>query len=155
MDATEKKNRYELLIKQAKALVENESNLIANFANVAAVIHQEFKHHWVGFYLVDAAKREELVLGPFQGPIACTRIKKGKGVCGTAWATRETQVVANVHEFPGHIACSSLSNSEIVVPIFDKYNEVVAVLDIDSVYFSAFDDLDKIYLEKMMLLFNN
>lgn len=155
MDATEKKNRYELLIKQAKALVENESNLIANFANIAAVIHQEFKHHWVGFYLVDAAKREELVLGPFQGPIACTRIKKGKGVCGTAWATRETQVVANVHEFPGHIACSSLSNSEIVVPIFDKYNEVVAVLDIDSVYFSAFDDLDKIYLEKMMLLFNN
>ena len=129
---------YSSLIPQIKALVMGEPDLIANLANCAAALKETFGHLWVGFYLV---KNNELVLGPFQGPIACTRIQRGKGVCGTAWEKGETIVVPNVDEFPGHIACSSLSKSEIVVPVL-KDNQVICVLDIDSEGTGTFDDID-------------
>ncbi|MBR1499527.1 MAG: GAF domain-containing protein [Bacteroidaceae bacterium] len=141
-----KQERYEALLPQIKSVVEDEPDLIANMANVAAMLHVTFRFWWTGFYRVQG---EELVLGPFQGPMACTRIKKGRGVCGTAWAKAETQVVPDVDQFPGHIACSSASRSEIVVPIF-RAGEVVAVLDIDSAELDTFDETDRHYLEQII-----
>ena len=141
-----KQERYEALLPQIKAVVEDEPDLIANMANVAAMLHETFGFWWTGFYRVQG---EELVLGPFQGPMACTRIKKGRGVCGTAWAEAQTQVVPDVDQFPGHIACSSASRSEIVVPIF-KEGEVIAVLDIDSAQLNTFDQTDRRYLEQVV-----
>ena len=137
---------YRSLIPQIKALTEGEPNLIANLANVSAALKEQFNWLWVGFYLVE---NEELVLGPFQGPVACTRIKKGRGVCGTAWQKATTLIVDDVEKFPGHIACSSLSRSEIVVPII-RNNEVIGVLDVDSELLAAFDETDKKYLEEIM-----
>ena len=141
-----KQERYEALLPQIKAVVEDEPDLIANMANVAAMLHETFGFWWTGFYRVEG---QELVLGPFQGPMACTRIKKGRGVCGTAWAEAQTQVVPDVDQFPGHIACASASRSEIVVPIF-KEGEVIAVLDIDSAQFNTFDQTDRRYLEQVV-----
>ncbi len=143
-----KKEQYEYLLPQIVALIENEEDLIANLANIAAALKQQFGWWWVGFYLV---KNDELVVGPFQGPVACSRIKKGKGVCGTSWATSETIIVPDVTKFPGHIACSSISKSEIVVPIF-KDNEVVGVLDVDSEMEDFFDETDKYHLQKLVSL---
>lgn len=143
-----KQEQYESLLPQIEALVTQEKDLIANLANVTAALKQQFGWLWVGFYLV---KENELVLGPFQGPIACTRIQKGKGVCGTSWAKEETLIVPDVDQFPGHIACSSLSRSEIVVPVF-KQNNVVAILDLDSETLGQFDETDKIFLERIVRL---
>ena len=141
-----KQEQYETLLPQIEALLEGETDVIANLANIAAALKEQFNWLWVGFYLV---KNDELVLGPFQGPVACTRIKKGRGVCGTAWANATTLIVADVDKFPGHIACSSLSKSEIVVPIIIN-NEVVAILDADSAALNNYDEIDKQYLEKLM-----
>ncbi len=143
-----KVKKYQVLLQQAKALTENESDIIANYANISALINDHFSWWWIGFYIV---KGEELVLGPFQGPVACTRIKFGKGVCGTAWKNAGTIVVADVDKFPGHIACSELSRSEIVVPVFGK-DKVIAVLDIDSAELNSFNDIDKAYLEELVKL---
>lgn len=141
-----KKEKYESLLPQIHALMEGETDLIANLSNTAAALKQTFNFFWVGFYLV---KNTELVLGPFQGTIACTRIQKGKGVCGTCWENGKTIIVPDVDAFPGHIACSNASRSEIVVPIFDTNNNIVGVLDVDSDVLEDFDDTDKIYLEKL------
>lgn len=141
-----KEEKYQSIIPQIKALVEGEDDLIANLANVCAALKEQFGWFWVGFYLV---KNEELVLGPFQGPVACTRIKKGKGVCGASWQREEVLVVPNVDEFPGHIACASASKSEIVLPFY-IYDQIVGVLDVDSEYLSHFDDVDTIYLKKIL-----
>ena len=138
-----KEEQYQSLLPQIKGLVEGETDLIANLANVAAALKEQFNWLWVGFYLV---KNNELVVGPFQGPVACTRIKKGRGVCGTSWAEAKSIIVADVEKFPGHIACSSLSRSEIVVPVI-RNNEVVAVLDVDSEALDHFDETDQKYLE--------
>ncbi len=143
-----KEEKYALLHKQIASLTEGESDQIANMANVAAMIHATFGFWWTGFYRVMG---EVLVLGPFQGPLACSRIKYGRGVCGTAWKEQTTQVVPNVELFPGHIACSSLSRSEIVVPVWHG-NEIVAVLDIDSEELATFDEVDKVWLEKIVAL---
>ncbi len=143
-----KEEKYRLLYKQIQALVENESDTIANMANVAAMIHHTFGFWWTGFYRVIDG---ELVLGPFQGPLACSRIAYGRGVCGTAWKERTTQVVPDVEKFPGHIACSSASKSEIVVPQI-KEGDVRAVLDIDSEHLATFDDTDRHWLEKIVEL---
>jgi GAF domain-containing protein len=140
-----KVEQYENLIPQLKALVEGERNSIANLANITAALRETFHFFWVGFYLVDG---DELVLGPFQGPIACTRIRKGKGVCGAAWEQKQTLVVPDVDAFPGHIACSSISKSEIVVPIF-KNGQVVGVLDVDSENLNTFDANDAHYLNQI------
>jgi len=137
---------YQSLIPQIAALIEGEQDLIANLANVTAALKQQFNWWWVGFYLV---KNDELVLGPFQGPVACTRIKKGRGVCGAAWQQEKTLIVPDVEKFPGHIACSSLSKSEIVVPVFSAY-EVVGVLDVDSEVFDFFDATDERYLKDIV-----
>ncbi len=142
-------DNYKILLKEAKALIGSETDIIANFANIAALIKQHFNWFWIGFYIV---KNQELVLGPFQGPIACTRIKYGKGVCGTAWKDEKTIIVPNVHKFPGHISCSDKSCSELVIPIFNK-GKVIAVLDIDSSEFNSFNDIDKDYLEELVKLF--
>lgn len=149
-----KKEKYETLIPQIKAMLSVEKDLIANMANVSAMIKDTFNFLWVGFYRVieDEKQEEVLVLGPFQGPLACTRIKKGRGVCGGAWKEEKTLVVPNVDEFPGHIACSSLSKSEIVLPM-KKDNKVYAVLDIDSLELNTFDEEDKYYLEQIIELF--
>ncbi len=141
-----KEEQYENLFPQIKGLLEGEPDLIANLANIAAALKEQFNFFWVGFYLI---KNEELVLGPFQGPVACTRIKKGRGVCGTAWEQANTIIVPDVEKFPGHIACSSLSKSEIVLPLF-KDAEVVGVLDVDSSSLNSFDVTDKIYLERII-----
>lgn len=141
----DKETIYNSLIPQIEALIGGEKNIIANLANATAALHSHFNNLWTGFYLVEDS---ELVLGPFQGPIACTRIQLNKGVCGTSWANKETLIVENVDEFPGHIACSSLSKSEIVVPVI-KNNEVVAVLDIDNENLAAFDTIDAKHLEKL------
>ncbi len=141
-----KQERYEALLPQIKAVIEGESDLIANMANVAAMLHETFGFWWTGFYRVVG---DELVLGPFQGPMACTRIKKGRGVCGTAWQQEETQVVPDVDKFPGHIACSSLSRSEIVVPVWQG-EDIIAVLDIDSAELNTFDHTDRHYLEEIV-----
>ena len=142
----EKTEKYQLLYEQVKVFIEKENDSIANMSNIAAIIHETFKFWWTGFYRVID---NELVLGPFQGPVACTRISYGKGVCGTAWKEGNTIVVEDVHKFPGHIACSSVSKSEIVVPIF-KDNQVVAVLDIDSENLATFDYIDKEWLERII-----
>lgn len=143
-----KQEQYEALIPQIKGLLEGENDLIANLANVAAALKEQFNWLWVGFYLV---KNGELVLGPFQGPVACTRIKKGRGVCGSSWARQKTLIVPDVEKFPGHIACSSASKSEIVIPIFSN-NEVVAVLDADSKELNEYDAIDQTYLEQIVAL---
>lgn len=142
-----KEEQYQALLPQIKALITGEPDLIANLANIAAALFQQFRWLWVGFYLV---KGEELVLGPFQGPVACTRIKKGRGVCGSSWEKKETMIVPDVEKFPGHIACSSLSRSEIVVPLVHDGN-VWGVLDVDSEALNQFDEIDKKYLEQIML----
>ena len=144
-----KEEKYALLYKQIAALTESEADTIANMANVSAMIHHTFGFWWTGFYRVQG---EELVLGPFQGPLACSRIKYGRGVCGTAWKEQRTQVVPDVELFPGHIACSSASKSEIVVPLFDADGNVTAVLDIDSEHYNTFDDTDRLWLEKIVAL---
>ena len=141
-----KKDQYESLLPQITGLLEGESDLVANLANITAALKEQFGWLWVGFYLV---KNDELVLAPFQGPVACTRIKKGRGVCGTSWAEARTLIVPDVEKFPGHIACSSLSKSEIVVPII-RNNIVLGVLDVDSSALNEFDDTDRVYLEKII-----
>jgi L-methionine (R)-S-oxide reductase len=141
-----KTEQYEALIPQIKGLLEGESDLVANLANTVAALKEQFGWFWVGFYIV---KNDELVLGPFQGPVACTRIRKGRGVCGSSWERAETLIVPDVEKFPGHIACSSLSKSEIVIPVI-KSNAVVAVLDVDSDAYDQFDLTDKHYLEKIV-----
>lgn len=155
MTDSEKEQKYGQLIKEAAALLDGESDLVANMANLAALIHETMGFWWTGFYIVRTDKdgKEQLVLGPFQGPIACTRIAFGRGVCGTSWQRRETVVVPDVEKFPGHIACSSESRSEIVVPVFSN-NIVTAVLDIDSRYLNTFDDTDTRYLEQIVRLLN-
>lgn len=143
-----KEERYRLLYEQIKSLTEGEKDQIANMANTAAMIHGSFGFWWTGFYIV---KGEELVLGPFQGPVACTRIPYGRGVCGSSWKRKQSIVVPDVEQFPGHIACSSESRSEIVVPVL-KNGEVCAVLDIDSAEYSTFDETDKLWLERIATL---
>lgn len=140
-----KAEKYRELIPQIKSLLADESDMIANLSNFIAALKQTFDFFWVGFYLV---KDDELVLGPFQGPIACTRIRKGKGVCGASWEQEKTILVPNVDEFPGHIACSSLSKSEIVLPLF-RNNQVIGVLDVDSDKFNDFDEVDEKYLTEL------
>ncbi len=144
-----KEERYRSLLPQIESLVSGEADVIANMANIAAVLHDTFGFWWTGFYRV--ANDRELVLGPFQGPVACTRIPFGRGVCGTAWKEAQTVIVPDVHLFPGHIACSSASNSEIVVPVFQD-GAVVAVLDIDSKDFNTFDSIDSLYLSRITSL---
>jgi L-methionine (R)-S-oxide reductase len=148
--STDKAEQYQSLIPQIEALLYGEPDLVANLANITAALKEQFKWFWVGFYLV---KDGELVLGPFQGPVACTRIALGKGVCGAAWEQAKTLVVPDVEAFPGHIACSSLSRSEIVVPVFDN-GKVVAVFDVDSETLDKFDDTDAQYLEQIVKLVN-
>ena len=140
-----KENKYQEIFKQIESVVSGETDQIANMANTAALLHEAFGFWWTGFYIV---KENQLVLGPFQGPVACTRIGFGKGVCGTSWERRESIVVPDVHQFPGHIACSSLSQSEIVVPMF-RGEDVYAVLDIDSKELSTFDETDRVWLERI------
>jgi L-methionine (R)-S-oxide reductase len=140
-----KEDVYKTLLPQLEALISDETDLIANLANISAVLKEAFNFFWVGFYVV---KGDQLVLGPFQGPLACTRIGFGKGVCGTAWKTGKTQLVPDVDVFPGHIACSSASRSEIVVPVF-KDEDVLMVLDVDSEYLNHFDTTDQVYLEQL------
>lgn len=150
---TTKEQKYSQLYKEAAALLDGETDMIANMANLAALIHETMGFWWTGFYIVRADKNgtEQLVLGPFQGPIACTRIAFGRGVCGTTWQRKETIVVPDVEQFPGHIACSSESRSEIVVPLISD-NKVTAVLDIDSRYLNTFDYIDARYLERIVKL---
>jgi GAF domain-containing protein len=143
-----KQEQYAALIPQIKGLLSGENDLIANLGNITAALKEQFNWLWVGFYLV---KNEELVLAPFQGPVACTRIKKSRGVCGAAWQQEKTLIVPDVEKFPGHIACSILSKSEIVVPIFHQ-NKVVAILDVDSIHLDEFDESDKQYLEEIVEL---
>jgi len=143
-----KEEQYLALLPQIQALLNGEPDLIANMANITAALKEQFDWLWIGFYIV---KNDELVLGPFQGPIACTRIKKGRGVCGTSWEKAETLIVADVEKFPGHIACSSLSKSEIVIPLIKNKN-VVAVLDADSAALDQYDETDKNYLEQIVSL---
>ena len=143
----EKDEKYRLLTAQVKALVEGEDDEISLMANISAAIHETMGFFWTGFYIV---KGNELRLGPFQGPVACMHIPFGRGVCGSAWQRAETIVVPDVEQFPGHIACSSLSRSEIVVPVFDRQHEVKAVLDIDSTNLSTFDDTDRHWLEQIV-----
>jgi GAF domain-containing protein len=143
-----KEEQYEGLLPQIKGLLQGETDLIANLANVCAALKEQFNWLWIGFYLV---KKDELVVGPFQGPVACTRVKKGRGVCGTSWAERKTIIVPDVEKFPGHIACSSLSKSEIVIPVF-KNNEVIGVLDVDSIELNNFDTTDEKYLTEIISL---
>jgi L-methionine (R)-S-oxide reductase len=148
--SSDKAEQYRSLIPQIEALITGEADLVANLANVAAALKEQFKWFWVGFYLV---KEDELVLGPFQGPVACTRIGMGRGVCGSAWQQAKTLIVPDVDAFPGHIACSSLSKSEIVVPVFNNA-QVVAVLDVDSEALDQFDETDARYLEQIIQLLN-
>ena len=140
-----KQEQYQSLLPQIESMLEAETDFIANLANTSAALKQQFDWLWIGFYLV---KDDELVLGPFQGPIACTRIRKGKGVCGTSWAEAKTLIVPDVEKFPGHIACSSLSRSEIVVPLMNN-GTVIGVLDVDSTELHTFDETDQQYLEKL------
>jgi len=150
ISSTDKAEQYQSLIPQIEALLHGEPDLIANLANICAALKEQFKWFWVGFYMV---KNNELVLGPFQGPVACTRIGLGKGVCGVAWQQAKTLIVPDVDAFPGHIACSSLSKSEIVVPIFNN-GKVIAVLDVDSETLDQFDNTDARYLEQIVKLVN-
>lgn len=146
---TEKAEKYDLLLRQAQSLAEGETDDIALMANLSAIIHEAFHFWWTGFYRVVG---EELVLGPFQGPLACTRIARGRGVCGTAWQEERTLVVPDVHQFKGHIACSSASQSEIVVPVF-RDGHIIAVLDIDSEHLNTFDNTDQKWLERIVECF--
>jgi len=148
--STDKGAQYRSIIPQIEALITSEGDLIANLGNICAALKEQFNWFWVGFYMV---KNDQLVLGPFQGPVACTRIFKGKGVCGTAWQQAKTLIVPDVDAFPGHIACSSLSRSEIVLPIFNN-KEVIGVLDVDSEHPSHFDETDELYLEQIIKLIN-
>lgn len=143
-----KEEQYKALIPQITGLLEGETDLVANLANIAAALKEQFGWFWVGFYII---KGEELVLGPFQGPVACTRIRKGRGVCGSSWAEAKTLIVPDVEKFPGHIACSSLSKSEIVVPVFNNGN-IIGVLDVDSSDLDQFDETDQKYLEEIVAL---
>jgi L-methionine (R)-S-oxide reductase len=143
-----KQEQYLALIPQIKSLLDGEPDLIANLANIAAALKEQFGWFWIGFYLV---KNDQLVLGPFQGPVACTRIAKGRGVCGTSWAEAKTLIVPDVEKFPGHIACSSLSKSEIVIPLFHN-EQVVGVLDVDSSELDSFNTTDQLYLEQIVQL---
>ncbi len=161
--ARDKAGIYAEILPQIEAVTSAESDMIANMANVSAILKEAFGFWWVGFYIVrpcggdadaSGAPARELVLGPFQGPLACTRIKKGRGVCGTAWEQAATVIVPDVEQFPGHIACSSLSRSEIVVPVFAPDGSVMAVLDIDSEHLATFDVTDKEWLEKMLRQLN-
>jgi GAF domain-containing protein len=145
-----KEEIYLQVLNQLRALVQGEEDLIANLANSCALLKEAFNWWWVGFYLV---KNQELVLGPFQGPVACTRIAYGRGVCGSAWQQQKTIIVPNVHDFPGHIACSSASLSEIVVPFFGSNQEVIGVLDVDSEHLNYFDEIDAKYLEAIVAFF--
>ncbi|KQC00984.1 GAF domain-containing protein [Pedobacter sp. Hv1] len=145
-----KEEQYQSLIPQIEALLYGETDLIANLANVCAALKEQFNWFWVGFYLV---KNGELVLGPFQGPVACTRIQLGKGVCGASWERAETIIVPNVDEFPGHIACASASKSEIVLPLYQG-GQIIGVLDVDSEYFAHFDEVDGQYLNQVIKLLN-
>ena len=147
----DKKEKYKLLFEQIKSLTQGETDEVAMMANIAAVIHAEMGFWWTGFYRV---KDGELILGPFQGPVACMHIPFGKGVCGTAWKQGETIVVPDVEQFPGHIACSSESRSEIVVPVYNAADEIVAVLDIDSKELATFDETDKLWLEEIVKVMN-
>ena len=147
-----KEEKYQMLLPQLEALFVGEDDLIANLANGCAALKTTFDFWWVGFYLV---KNDELVLGPFQGPVACTRIKRGRGVCGTSWQKAETIIVPNVDEFPGHIACSSASKSEIVIPVFNKSHEVIMVLDVDSEFLNHFDEVDEKYLSQFAQLISS
>lgn len=144
-----KAEKYESLIPQIQGLIQGEENLIANMANISAALKEGMDFFWVGFYLVDSD--DELVLGPFQGPVACTRIKKGKGVCGTSWKKNEVLIVPDVDEFPGHIACASASKSEIVLPV-EENKQTIGVLDVDSDRLNDFDEIDRKYLEKILSL---
>ena len=144
-----KEDRYKQIIPQVKALIKGEENALANQANLCAALKEAFDFLWVGFYHVIG---DELVLGNFQGPVACTRIQKGKGVCGNAWENKEVIIVPDVDLFPGHISCSSLSKSEIVIPIFDSNKKVIALLDIDHNSINAFDELDQKYLQELLYL---
>lgn len=149
---TTKEEQYKSLLPQIEGLLTGETDFVANMANACAALKEQFNWFWVGFYLV---KQDELVLGPFQGPVACTRIKKGKGVCGSSWAEAKTLIVPDVEAFPGHIACSSLSQSEIVLPLI-KDGVVIGVLDVDSEHLNHFDETDQVYLEKVIsILLNN
>jgi GAF domain-containing protein len=141
-----KEEKYKSVIPQIKALVEGEPDLVANLANIVAALMEQFRWLWVGFYLV---KESQLVLAPFQGPVACTRIKKGRGVCGTSWEKAQTIIVEDVEKFPGHIACSSKSQSEIVVPVI-RNSKVMGVLDVDSEQLAAFDSVDQQYLQEIV-----
>ncbi len=143
-----KEDKYNEIFPQIRSIVEGEDDIIANMANVSAILKEVFSFFWVGFYRVD---NDDLLLGPFQGPLACMRIKKGRGVCGSAWAESKTLIVPNVDAFPGHIACSSISKSEIVVPVM-RSGVVVAVLDVDSENYNSFDEVDKFHLEKICTL---
>ena len=143
-----KVEKYQTILPQIAALIAYETDQIANMANVSAVLKEVFSFWWVGFYIV---KQEELVLGPFQGPLACTRIQKGKGVCGKAWATQQSIIVPNVDAFEGHIACSAASKSEIVIPIMQQ-EKVIAVFDVDSEHLNHFDEIDEMYLSKIVAL---
>ena len=144
--STDKQEQYQSLVPQIEALLYGETDLIANQANICAALKEQFKWFWVGFYVV---KDNELVLAPFQGPVACTRIKKGKGVCGVAWEQMKTIIVQDVNQFPGHITCSSLSKSEIVLPLI-RNNEVVAVLDVDHSLYASFDKTDELFLSEII-----
>lgn len=146
-----KAGQYESLIPQISALLSGETDFVANMANVAAALKEQFNWFWVGFYLV---KDEQLVLGPFQGPVACTRIAKGKGVCGSSWAQNKTLIVPDVDEFPGHIACASASKSEIVLPLVQD-GKVIGVLDVDSEFIDHFDETDQVYLEQVISILLN
>ena len=142
------KTQYESLLPQIQGLLSGETNLVANLGNIAAALKEQFNWLWVGFYWII---EDELVLGPFQGPVACTRIKKGRGVCGTSWEKEATIIVDDVEKFPGHIACSSSSKSEIVLPVF-KEGKIQGVLDVDSSELAEFDELDQLYLEKILAM---
>ena len=146
-----KEQQYQSLLPQIAALINGETDLIANLANISAALKEQFNWFWVGFYLV---KNDELVLGPFQGPVACTRIQKGKGVCGTSWLKAETIIVPNVDEFPGHIACASASKSEIVLPVYQG-EKIIGVLDVDSEYLNHYDEVDAKYLGEIVKLIDN
>ena len=148
---TSKEEQYQSIIPQIEALLHGETDFIANLANVAAALKEQFGWFWVGFYLV---KQDELVLGPFQGPVACTRIKKGKGVCGSSWVEAKTIIVPDVEEFPGHIACASASKSEIVLPLIVN-SEVIGVLDVDSEVLNKFNETDQLYLEQVIAILLN
>ena len=151
MQADQKKALYEEAIKELVSITEGETNVTALMATVSCILSEKFDYYfWTGFYVVDPSKQNELVVGPYQGTLGCLRIPIGRGVCGTAASTRETQLVADVHAFPGHIACDSRSNSEIVVPVVNADGQLIAVLDVDSVELNSFDEIDRVELETLM-----